>query len=65
MGERKEITLSELRSDLPNILWKVNLLGESFVVTKNGKKAFIIQPVSDGDEEATSDTTKTPDLATC
>jgi prevent-host-death family protein len=65
MAERTEITLSELRSDLPNILWKVNLLGESFVVTKNGKKAFIIQPVSDGDEDVSSNPTRAPDLATC
>ena len=41
----KQITLSELRKDLPMILAKVELLGEKYVVTKNGKKVFIIEPV--------------------
>lgn len=43
--KHKEISVSELRADLPMILHRIVLLNESYVVKKHGKKVCIIQAV--------------------
>lgn len=43
--KHKEISVTELRKDLPMILQRVALLKESFIVVKHGKKFCIIKPV--------------------
>ncbi len=44
--KHREISVSELRAGLPMILHRVELLDESYVVKKYGKKVCIIQAVS-------------------
>lgn len=45
-----EISVSTLRDELPNILSRVALLGESFAIIKHGKKYAVIRPVGDETE---------------
>jgi antitoxin (DNA-binding transcriptional repressor) of toxin-antitoxin stability system len=40
------ITVSELRNNLPDILERISLLRESFVVQKHGKPYAILGPIS-------------------
>ena len=50
MSKPKEISVSKFRSDLPDILYKVLLQGESYVVVKHGRKFARVCPVSDPKE---------------
>lgn len=43
----KEITVSDLRRDLPAILHRVVALNESFVLLKNGQPFARIAPIDD------------------
>jgi antitoxin (DNA-binding transcriptional repressor) of toxin-antitoxin stability system len=60
-----EISVSELREDLPSLLARVQLLGESFAIMKHGKRTAIIRPLEGGDEEPDSEgmTTEQPSAA--
>lgn len=46
-----EISVSTLRDELPSLLARVQLLGESFAIMKHGKVAAVIRPIDGGDEE--------------
>lgn len=43
-----ELTVSDLRRELPTVLHRVLLLGESFVVLKNGKQFAVLSPIEEG-----------------
>ena len=40
-----EISVSTLRDELPNILSRIALLGETFTIMKHGKPYAVISPV--------------------
>jgi prevent-host-death family protein len=43
--EITRITVSELRNDLSNFLYRTLLRGETFIITKNGKPKAMLRPV--------------------
>lgn len=58
-----EISVSTLREDLPNLLARVQLLGESFAIMKHGKKTAVIRPVEGGDDVTGTATNEGGELA--
>jgi antitoxin (DNA-binding transcriptional repressor) of toxin-antitoxin stability system len=60
--ELPEVTEEELRTELPSILTRVQLMGESFSVTRDGKPLAIITPVP-GDDPVSPRTPKDSKLA--
>lgn len=48
MPEPKKVSVSKLRKELPDILHRIHLLGESFVVVKNGRTFAVLSPVREG-----------------
>jgi antitoxin (DNA-binding transcriptional repressor) of toxin-antitoxin stability system len=44
----EEISLSKLRRDLPEIVSRMQVLGESFRVMKNGRQFALLTPINDG-----------------
>ena len=51
MAKFINISFSELRENLPDILARVQLLGNRYKVFKYGKLAFLLVPPSDGEKE--------------
>ncbi len=44
----EEISVSELRSNLPDYLARIHLLGESFSIVKHGKVVAVMRPKRGG-----------------
>jgi prevent-host-death family protein len=47
LSSESEVTVSDLREDLPNLLARVALLGESFRIMKHGKPYAVLTPIPD------------------
>jgi antitoxin (DNA-binding transcriptional repressor) of toxin-antitoxin stability system len=56
---KREISVSTLRDELPQLLSRIAILGESYTIVKHGKKFAVIRPYEDGGEKATTTAAQT------
>lgn len=52
MAKPDEVTVSELRANLPDLLYRTLAFGQTFRITKHGQPFAVLAPVADGDEAA-------------
>lgn len=50
MANPKELTVSQLRANLPRILHRTLLLRESFLIVKHGQPFAVLSPLTDEED---------------